>query len=264
MKNLIMSFLVSAIALMSCSKVDTLTSSSEEIPVSAVPATIKSFITENYPDASISAVFRYSNSDTTYTVTLSTWEFLAFGHNEILIGERLADTICDPIHDSIGGGQNHDGHHGNGQHGDGHHGNGHHGGGIHHGGISADSIPDVIKAYIAANYAGYMVHNAMYDTLCPNGIVINVMINSSDSLHHKLVFDASGLFIALAHRIKSEDLPSAVTSALTANYPAYTSRLKAEVLTLADNSKRYIVYMHDITAHKSVLFKEDGTVICEQ
>jgi len=239
MKNLIMSFLVSALALMSCSKVDTpATSSSEEIPVSATPATIKSFITENYPDASILVVFMFSNSDTTYTVTLSTLEILAFGYNEILIGELLADTICDPIHDSIGGGQHHDGHHGDGHHGDGHHGDGHHGGGIHHGGIPADSIPDAVTEYVAANYAGYKVHNAMYDTLCPYGIVLNAMINSSDSLHHKLIFDASGLFIALAHRIKSEDLPAAVTSALMANYPAYPSRLKAEALTLAEKSNQ--------------------------
>lgn len=266
MKKVIMSFLASAIALMSCSKMETNTSSaSQEISVSATPATITSYISENYPDASISSVLKYSNSDTTYAVTLSTYEFLAFDHNESLIGESLADTtVCDSIHDSIGGGHHGGSHHGGGFHGDGHHGGGHHGEGFHGGGISADSIPVAITEYVSANYVGYSVHNAMYDTLCPYGIIINVMIDASDSLHHKLVFDASGQFIALAHRIKIADLPAAVSSNVTANYSAYTLREKAELLTLADSSKQYRVFLHNGTSHLSVILKEDGTVVCEQ
>jgi hypothetical protein len=260
MKKTTLSFLVSAIALMSCSKEDSSTSStSQEISVSATPSTIISYISENYPDASISSVLKISESDTTYEVTLSTWELLAFGHNEVLIGESLADTTaCDSIHDSIGGGHHHGGHHGNGHHGGGH------GEGIHGGGISADSIPATITEYVAANYAGYTVHNANYDTLCPYGIVINVMIESSDTLHHKLVFDASGLFIALAHRIKSADLPALVSANVTANYSTYTLRKKAELLTLTDGSKLYRVFLHGTAAHLTVVLKEDGTVICEQ
>jgi hypothetical protein len=262
MKKTTLSFLVSAIALMSCSKEDSSissTSSSQEILVSATPSTITSYISENYPDATISSVLKISNSDTTYEVTLSTWELLAFGHNEVLIGESLADTtLCDSIHDSIGDVHHHGGHHGNGHH------RGGHGEGIHGGGISADSIPAAITEYVAANYAGYTVHNAMYDTVCPYGITINVMINVSDSLHHKLVFDASGLFIALAHRIKSADLPAIVSANVTANYSAYTLRKKAEVLTLSDNSKLYKVYLHQDMIRLSVIFKEDGTVVCEQ
>jgi hypothetical protein len=266
MKKVILSSLVCAIALLSCSKVETpasSTSTMKEISVSATPPTITSYISENYPDASISTVFKYSNSDTTYTVTLSTYEFLAFGHNESLIGESLADTLCDSIHDSIGGGPHHGGHHGNGHHGAGDHGDGHPGERHHPGGIPADSIPASITEYIAANFVGYKIHNAMYDTLCPYGIIINVMIDASDSLHHKLVFDASGLFLALANRIKSADLPAAVTATLNANYPAYTFREKSEILTLADNSKRYKVYLHKGQLHVSVILLEDGTVVCE-
>ena len=265
MKKTTLSFLVGAIALMSCSKEDSLTSStSQEISVSATPSTITSYISENYPDASISSVLKISNSDTTYEVTLSTWELLAFGHNEVLIGESLADTtLCDSIHDSIGGGHHGGGHHGGGHHGGGH-GEGMHGGGMHGGGIPADSIPATITEYVAANYAGYTVHNALYDSLCPYGIVINVMIEASDSLHQKLVFDASGLFLAVAHRIKAADLPAAVSATLTAGYPTYTKREKAELLTLADNSKQYRVFLHGTSAHLSIILKEDGTVVCEQ
>ncbi|MEI8046572.1 MAG: PepSY-like domain-containing protein [Bacteroidota bacterium] len=259
MKKVILSCLIGAIALVSCSKDETTTSStSQEISVSATPSSITTYISENYPDASISSVFKYWNSDTLYTATLNTYEFLAFDQKESPMGETLADTLCDPIHDSIGGG-----HHGGGHEGGGHHGGGHHGGG-HGGGIPADSIPNAISQYVAANYAGFAVHNARYDTLCQFGIVIDVMIDSSYNSHRKLIFDASGLFLAVANRIKGADLPATVTAALTANYSAYTDREKAELFTLVDGSKQYRIFMHQNKLRLSVIIKEDGTVVCEQ
>ncbi|MFZ4546783.1 MAG: PepSY-like domain-containing protein [Bacteroidales bacterium] len=258
MKKAIFSFLVGAIALVSCSKDETSTSSTtQEISVSATPSTITSYISENYPDASISSVFKYWNSDTLYTVTLNTFEFIAFDQKESPIGECLSDTLCDPKHDSIGGGH----------HGGGHHGGGHHGGGEPGhpgGGIPADSIPTAVAEYVAANYTGYTVHNAHYDTLCQFGIVMNVMIDSSYSAHRKLVFDASGLFLAYANRIKTNDLPTAVAAVLASNYSAYTLRDKAEVYTLADKSKQYRVFMYQTGIRLSAFIKEDGTVVCEQ
>jgi uncharacterized protein YqjF (DUF2071 family) len=93
---------------------------------------------------------------------------------------------------------------------------------------------------------------------------MDVMIDSSYSAHSKLVFNASGLFLAVANRIKSSDLPTAVTVVLAANYSAYTFRDKAEVFTLADNSKQYKVFLHQTGIRLSVIIKEDGTVVCEQ
>jgi hypothetical protein len=261
MKKAIFGFLVGAIALVSCSKDETTTSStSQEISVSATPSTIVTYISENYPDASIASVFKYWNSDTLYTVSLNTFEYLAFDQNESPIGrECLSDSLCDPTHDSIGGG-----HHGGGHHGGGHHGGGKPGGGHHGGGIPADSIPASVTEYVAAKYAGYTVHNAHYDTLCQFGVVMDVMIDSSYSAHRKLVFDASGLFLAVANRIKSSDLPVAVTAILASTYSAYTFRDKAELFTLADNSKQYRIFLHQTGIRLSVIIKEDGTVVCEQ
>jgi hypothetical protein len=263
MKKAILSFLVGAIALVSCSKDETATSTStaQEISVSATPSTITAYISENYPDASISTVLKFSSSDTLYGITLSTYEFVAFDRNESAMGESMSDTLCDSIHP--GSGHHGGGHHGGGHHGGGHPGGGHPGGG-HPGGISADSIPAAISEYVAANFAGYTVHNAMYDTLCQFGVVMNVMIDSSYSAHHKLIFDASGLFLAQAHRMLSAGLPATVVAALATNYAAYTLRDKAELLTLADGTKQYRVFLHLNQVRLSVVFSEDGTVVCEQ
>ncbi|MEI6059491.1 MAG: hypothetical protein WCR72_02230 [Bacteroidota bacterium] len=263
MKKVILSYLVSALALVSCSKDQTATTSSsttQEIAVSATPTTITNYISENYPDASISYVLKYSNSDTAYAVTLNTFEFLSFNDMGTPLGESMADTLCDSIPDPRGGG-----HHGGGHHGGGHHGGGHHGGGgPHGGGIPADSIPAAITEYVAAHFAGYTVHNAKYDTLCQFGIIMNVMIDSSYSVHHKLIFDASGVFLAQAHRFNSSDLPAAVAATLASGFSAYTLREKAELYVLADMSKEYRVFLHLNGIHLSAVLKEDGTLVCQQ
>ena len=257
MKKAILSYLVSAFALFSCSKVDTSTpATTQEISVSATPSNITNYISENYPDAAIASVLKYSNSDTSYAVTLSTYEFLAFNDHGSPIGESMEDTLCDTIHDPRGGCNR-----------GGHHGGGHHGGpgsvGPHDGGIPIDSIPAAIKEYITANFAGYTIHHAMYDTLCQFGVVMNVMIDSSFTVHHKIIFDASGTFVATANRMKTADLPAAVTTTLTTNYSSYSHRERAEVFLLADGTKQYKIYLHENLLHLTVVFREDGTVICE-
>ncbi len=266
MKKVMLSFLVSAIALMSCSKDETGTSNkaSQQITVSATPSAITTYVSENYPDASISTVFKNASSDTLYAVTLNTWEFLAFDHNGALIGGSMAGALCDSTN-----GHHDDGHHGGGHHGGGPHGGCNpggepHGGGPHGGGIPVDSIPSAITDYIAANFPGYAVHNAMYDSLCQFGKTLDVMIDSSNSVHRKLIFDASGLFLARASRVNSSDLPAAVSSALTLTYSTYTLRGKAEMFILSDNSKEYRVFLHLNQIRLSVILKEDGTIVCEQ
>lgn len=252
MKNVIFVSILSVLALASCSKDETLSSSvtAEEISVSATPSQITTYISENYPDASIAAVYKLSNSDATYSVTLSTSELLAFNSKYSLVSESLTDTICDSL--------SYRGRHGR------HHGGGHHGGGHSGGGISADSIPSAITEYVTANFAGYSIHNAMYDTLCQFGIVFNVMIDSAHSEHAKLIFDASGLYLAKASRLKSADLPEIITTAVTNQYATYSLRNKAEMLTLADGSIQYKVYLYLHDTKLKVVFTSDGTVICEE
>lgn len=250
MKKVILSYLVSAIALVSCSKDETSVSTSTgEISVSAIPSSIAAYINEYYPDASISTVLKYSGSDTAYAVTLNTNEFLAFNGNLSPLSGSHTELLCDSLNGHPGGG---------------HHGGGHHGGGHNGGGIPADSLPAAITDYIATNYAGYSAHHAWYDTLCQFGIVIDVMIDSSETEHHKLIFDASGLFLAAAHRFNKADLPAQVSAAISTSYPAYSLREKAEQYVLADGSIQYKVFLHMDTSRISVVFKVDGSVVCEQ
>jgi hypothetical protein len=272
MKKVLFALIIGALALVSCSKDETSTTvAQQEISVSSLPAVIPVYIAENYPDADISFIVKLTNSDTVYAVTLNTSELLAFDEKGSHLGHGEPGLECD----SIGGfeGDSTGGHHGGGHHGGGHHGGGHpggghpgggHHGGGHPGGFPLDSIPAAIAEYVAANYAGYTVHHAWNDTLCQFGTVIEVMIDSTQSAHRKLVFDPEGLFLSSAERILYAELPEIVSASIATNYATYSVRNKSEVFTLADNSLQYKVFLFQGTTHLSVVLHGDGTVVCEQ
>lgn len=252
MKNLI-AVVVIAVAIASCSKNDDNvqgTSTAQTVTVASVPAGITSYIEENYPDAGITGVLKYSGSDTAYLVTLETGEFLVFDHD----GNRMGHGHPGFINDStIVAGDS-----------AGHHGGGHHGGGHPGGGICPDSLPDAIVGFITANYPGYTTHHARYDTLCQFGTVMEVMIDSSFDSRMKLLFDTEYSFVAKAQRIDLAAVPEAVTASLATYYSEYTVRSKAELFTLSDNTLQYKLFLHKDGARLSVAFLADGTVICAQ
>jgi len=266
MKKVFFAMIIGAFALVSCSKDETSTAvTSQEVTVSSVPAAIPTYVAENYPDADISVIHKLLNSDTTYAVTLNTSELLAFDEKGSHLGHGEPGLDCDSIGGFPGdstGGHHGGGHHGGGHHGGGHHGGGHHGGG-HFGGLPLDSIPASISAYVTANYPGYEIHHAWSDTLCQFGSVIEIMIDSTQTVHRKLVFDQNGEFLASAERMLYSELPETVTSTISSNYADYTPRNKAESFTLADNSKQFKVFLFLGTTRLSIVLSEEGTVVCE-
>jgi hypothetical protein len=267
MKKLISAFFIAGVLLMiSCSKdPQGTTSSTDEVLTSQLPSVIATYVEENYPDADISSVLKYTNSDTSYLVTLETYEMLAFDHNYNLKGEELCFNGSDSTY--TGGG-----HHGGGHHGGGHGepGGPHPGepGGPHPGpnGIPVDSIPANILDFIVTTYPGFVAHHAFSDTVCQFGAVLNVMIGDSlTQSHFKLIFGLDGTFLAQGERIKSEDLPEVITTAITTNFPDYTGRMKAEKITLADQTVEYRIFLHkEQQPHIKVIFAAEGTIICQE
>lgn len=261
MRNVIFAMLIGTLALVSCSKDETATpATSQEVNVSAVPSAIPVYVAENYPDASISLIYKIANSDTVYSVTLNTTELLAFDGSGKHLGHGEPGLYCD----SIIGGDSTGFHHGGGHHGGGHQGGGHHGGGHHNfpGGIAIDSVPAAITAYVEANYTGYTLHHAWNDTLCQYGEVIEVMIDSSYTQHLRLVFTANGDFLAAASRAESSALPQAILDAIAANYASYTLRHNAEVFTDAAGIVTYKVFIFSQSSRLALTFNADGLELC--
>ena len=255
MKKVMIVMLVTMLAaLSSCNKSDQAVPSSQVTYAAVLPAKAASYAVDNYPDATIDYVLLQTNAVASYIAVLNTTEELAFTSAGDYLGNGK----------QYRGGQ----HEGDTIHGDTIHGGGHHGGG-HHGGhngnqIPVDSLPVMIIDYIAANFTGYSVMHAEYDTLCPEGAVKEVMIGISSSEPLKLVFDASDTFLMQASRILYSDVTQAVKDYVTANYATYQVSNKSEKLTLADNSVQYSVYIRLDSDRKKVRLTDAGTMVCVQ
>jgi hypothetical protein len=258
MKKVMIVMLVTMMAaLSSCNKNDQAVPSGQVTDVSSLPAKAVSYAADNFPDAAIDYVLLQQNAVATYIAVLNTTEELAFTSTGDYLGDgkqyRGGHHDGDTIHgDTIYGG----GHHGGGHHGGGHH------GGNHGNEIPVDSLPVMITDYIAANFSGYSVMHAGYDTLCPDGIVIEVMIGISGSEPVKLVFDSNDSFLMQASRVRYSTVPQVVKDSVTANYPTYQVSSKSEKLILADNSIQYSVYIRLNADRKKVRLTEAGIMVC--
>jgi hypothetical protein len=257
-------FLMLALALMmsSCKK-DQLNTTDQALPVAELTAAVSNYVENYYPDATILSAVKVSNGIADVKVTLNTTEVLAFtGKGEFLgDGDAYFDGHGNHSGDTLVG----NGHHGGGNHGGGggHHGGGHHGGG-HGNSIPIDSLSVTIVDFITVNYPSFTIKHAELDSICQFGNVTEVMINDSTaSLRLKLAFDSSDAFLFIAERALFTDVPQAVIDSITQNYPAYTSRDRCEKFTLAAGNIQFKIYLTDGQTRLSVIFNEDGTVVCE-
>ncbi len=235
MRKQIFVLLLIVAGMMACNKSETSSSDiNQTITTSDVPTSITTYVSENYPDATIVSTIKTSDLPTSYLVTLSTAEQISFDHQ---------------------GNRSDDGHHHFGD-----------GDSICHGqgsGIPVDSIPAAITDYITANFAAYTIRHAKYDTLCQFGPVIAVIVSQDTLQPIKLIFDETFAFVATANRIKSTDIPVLVTDFITANYADYALRRKAELFTLTDNTLQYKAFLHADSLGLSVVVGADGVLICE-
>lgn len=239
MKRILVMLLVLTAALSSCKK-DQLTDTTVADPTSntALPLKAVTYIADNYPDAAIDYYVAVTNGSADYLVTLNTREELAFNKGG----------------DFLGRGENFMG---------GHHGDStscHPGGG----GIPIDSLPAAIPAYVSANYSGYSIRHADYDSLCLEGIVIRVMLFQAGFEPVKLYFDLPGNFLMRSDRSLYTDLPQVVRDFIAASYAGFQAAPRAEKLTLANAEIQYCVFLHQNDVKKSVRVDALGGYICEQ
>lgn len=245
-----------AVVIGSCSKKDQ-TSSTTTAATTSLPTKANNYVATNYPDATIDYILVLSNSSAKYIVSLNTTEELAFNSDgdylgiggPFLQGHHPGDTIfCD----SNGGGHGHHRPPPPPPHGKGH-------------GIPIDSLSSTIKDFITGNYPGYTILHAEYDSLCPDGLVKDVMIGERDTIPPiKLVFSAADVYLLKANRIRYADVPQSVKTYITANYPAWEVCRGSEKYILANNSEQYMIYLQKNRSHMRVRLQADGTLVCSQ
>jgi hypothetical protein len=284
MKKLIFSVLALAVVMVSCTSNEDLAAGVSSVSGST-SATVAAYVAENYPATTIVST---TASGSVVTATLNTGETLSFtksgsltsysnnaiegiSTDSLLVSDSTStDNEGRPHHRGGHGGRGHGGH-GEGPEGpEGHGPDSLQSGGEGHGHprhfeneIAVDSLPVAINDYILANYSGFKVIHAQVDTIC-QGVVTEVLVCTTATEPVKLVFDASGVYLFKAQRIKYNDVPVEVSAAVTTNYSTYKVKKRSEKFTLADGSVQYKVFMSLDSTRKLVTFNADGTVSCEK
>jgi hypothetical protein len=249
-----------ATAFISCNKTNQGASGTQATAGADLPLKASQYIDSNYPDASIVYVVAMKNSAAAYIATLNTTEELAFTGDGNYLGDGTK------YHDGHHGGDTifHDSIHGDTIHGGGCGGGGHHGrpGGHHQDWIPVDSLSQLIKDYVTANFPAYTIRHAEFDSVCPEGVVTEVFLFRAGQEPFKLVFDAASAFLMQDNRILYADVPQAVKDYITANYTAYSVCHRSSKLTMADNTIQFVIHLRMSGTHLTVRLQADGTLVC--
>lgn len=254
-QNVFFAMLFMLVALSSCQK-DMLTSSGVNIDVADLPTSAKNYVVENYPDTEIvSAVEIARDSRDMYIAILDSDEQITFDKDGDYLGGGDGSYFEGYKH---GGGSNGHGNHGGGQ-GPGH-GHGHH----HHlDGIPLDSLSATITDYVTANYPDYTIRFAANDSTCQFGNIIRVFAGQQGVGRVSLGFATDGTYLFSSERSHYDELPQAIQDAVTALYPDYEARNRAAIITLADGSLQYVVFLHNDAGGLKVTLAADGSLVCE-
>lgn len=124
-------------------------------------------------------------------------------------------------------------------------------------------LPAAIQNYLNANYPGAEIEESETDTLCTGTAVYEVEVEVSDDNEVDLTFDTEGNLLFTETEIPANQLPAAVTSAISAGYAGFILQ-EAERLDLAGGGNQYEVELKNGQTKLEVLFAADGTKICEE
>ncbi|MCA2004363.1 MAG: hypothetical protein LDL01_01085 [Ignavibacterium sp.] len=130
--------------------------------------------------------------------------------------------------------------------------------------IPLDKLSNNIKEYINKNYAGYKLTKAAYDPLCTGENAIDVGISKDGSKNFSLIFLLEGTFVQKEEDINLNSAPAKILSTVKEKFSGYKPADKIEKLTIADGTIQYLLDLSKDTLTKEVIFKPDGTVVCER
>jgi hypothetical protein len=129
--------------------------------------------------------------------------------------------------------------------------------------VPLENLPVRAKEYVSKNYGGYTISGAAYDPLCAGGDAIDVAINKNGMSNYSLIFLPDGTFIQQEEDVNLDKAPANVLKTVKDKFTDYKPANQIERLTLADKTIEYLLDISKGTVTKEVIFKEDGTIVCE-
>ncbi len=226
-----------------------------------IPANIKAYLQEKFPNVSIKEVeLKHEYGLAAFKIELSNDVKITFSKAGEMWCQGKASSDDDSNDDDD---DDDDNSNGNGN------GNGNSGGSDDNSNNSTVNVSTIIKNYVSSKYAGYTIYEVEKEDWCDNQYLIEVGIkNGSKEVH--LVFDLNEKFLFEAKRIGEAALPSAVANAIKTQFAAYKVKDDNDVeeLTHADGSKRYYVRLRKSSggggSDVRVMFNANGTVFCQK
>lgn len=215
-----------------------------------IPARIKAYLQEKFPNVSIKEVeLKHEYGLAAFKIELSNDVKITFSQTgEMWCQGRSSDDDSDDDDDK---GDDSDDDHGQSD---------------NDNNTALANLPDSIKQYIANKYAGYTAYESEKEDLCDGLNVIKVGLKKgSEELH--VMFDLKGKFLFDAIRIPAAQLPAAVSTTLKNQYAAYGFKddKSIEQLRYPDGNKRYYVRLRS-SAGKDLrlMLGADGSLVCQK
>ncbi|MCB0593287.1 MAG: PepSY-like domain-containing protein [Lewinellaceae bacterium] len=123
-----------------------------------------------------------------------------------------------------------------------------------------------IYTYIQDNYSGSSVDDIEFERLCGGPLAFEVQLEGEDV---RLYFDMGGNFLFSATSIAEQDLPQAVTDAISSEYPDYQiANNGVKEFLFEDGSKQYQVKLRPSGNNDDddikVIFSEGGDIVCSE
>ena len=223
-----------------------------------IPANIKAYLQEKFPNVSIKEVeLKHEYGLAAFKIELSNDVKITFSK----AGEMWCQGKSSDDDNSSGDDNDDDD--------DDDDGNGNGNGSDDNSNNSTVNVSTTIKNFVSSKYAGYTIYEVEKEDWCDNQYLIEVGIkNGSKEVH--LVFDLNEKFLFEAKRIGEAGLPSAVANAIKTQFSAYKVKDDNDVeeLTYADGSKRYYVRLRKSSggggSDVRVMFNANGTVFCQK
>lgn len=224
---------------------------SEYYLVDKIPARIKAYLQEKFPNVSIKEVeLKHEYGLAAFKIELSNDVKITFSQaGEMWCQGRSSDD--DTGDDDSSGDDDSDDDHGQSD---------------NDNNTALANLPDSIKQYITNKYAGYTAYESEKEDLCDGLNVIKVGLKKgSEELH--VMFDLKGKFLFDAIRISAPQLPAAVSTTLKNQFAGYSFKddKSIEQLRYPDGNKRYYIRLRS-SAGKDLrlMLGADGSLVCQK
>lgn len=220
------------------------------IGASNLPAKAAEYISQNYPDQTVTSAIKMNDGTDTYIVTLNSNDQLAFD----LQGSFLGAGTVQSNESTSGTNSNFSD-------------------GPTPSGLAEFApgriltlrfVPWSISQYVKNNYDGYNMELIQLQNVCSFGNVYVAMLNQGKNTRVTLLFGTDGQYMARAVPMPYSLAPNMLQHTILNSFPGYSVRPNIDEIFMSDGRTLWAVFLMNQGRNYVTLINEDGTSLCSQ